>query len=532
MTAQSLAAVLARRIQSLRARAFLVVLAVLVTPIAFASASRFFEVGLGETMLFEVRAGAAETREVIKAAGADPDMAALAAAVDRIAERHKVRIRVVEPGGRVEVDVDHEASRGALWHTATRIWYGANAVPSLRAFDATLGPLPGRAEVGEARARGSSADCRTAAGAEQVVCHAVVKVTGDGTAPDRIVYVQDSSPRSIGAFQDLSGGLVRLTLLILPVALVLGWWLGWRVVRPIEQLRGELLARAAVAAPGAGIELKSGDEFGDLATAFNALLAALHERAKANEGFVADLAHEFKNPVAAIRACSEALSDGNVDQTKAARVAGVLRDSSRRLDILLTQFLDLARAEAGMPQEVRGALDLDELLRGIVASMRGDERWAGVKLEVFPSGDAKVTGVSGRLESAFRNVLENAASFAAPTGTVEVRLRAERDFVRVVIKDDGPGILPDDLPRVFDRFFTTRRSERGTGLGLALVRAVVEAHGGTVRALSDGPGKGASFELKVPRVAKPASRPRPDTAKVPAHVPRNATSGIGPEAAA
>lgn len=492
-------AVLSRRTQSLRARAFLVVLAVLLTPILFASASRYFELGLGETMLFEVRGGAEETVEILESAGATPDEDALRIAIDHVADAHKVRIRVLESTGRVQVDVDREASRSALWQTATRIWYGSAAVPSLRAFDATLGPLPSRAEVAEARARGRAADCRTAAGAEQVVCHAVVKVLGNADVPERIVYVQDAAPRSIGAFQDLSGQLVRLTLVIFPVALVLGWWLGWRVVKPIEQLRGELLSRAVVAAPGAGIDLRHGDEFGDLASAFNVLLAALHERAKANEGFVADLAHEFKNPVAAIRACSEALSEGNVDQTRAARVAGVLRDSSRRLDVLLTQFLDLARAEAGMPQEIRAPLDVDELLRGIAASLRGDERYKGVSFEVLPGGDAAVTGVSGRLESAFRNVMDNAASFSLPSGKVTVRTRPDGDAITVVVEDTGPGIREEDLPRVFDRFFTTRKSDRGTGLGLALVRAVVEAHGGTIRALSGGPGKGATFEMRIPR---------------------------------
>ena len=495
---------LARRIQSLRARAFIVVFAVLVTPLVFASLSRVFEVGLGETMLYEVRLGAEETADVLRASGPTPAQEALREAIDRIAERHRVRIRVIGAEGGVLVDVDREG-QSPLWSTATRIWYGTNAVPSLRAFDATLGPLPQRAEVAEARARGRSADCRTAAGAEQVVCHAVVRVADEGLGPVRIIYAQDSAPRSVGAFQDLRSQLGRLTLILLPVALVLGWWLGWRVVRPIEQLRKELLARAAMAAPGAGIDLRTGDEFGDLATAFNALLSALNERKKANEAFVADLAHEFKNPVAAIRACAEALAEqegrSGSDPMRTARVASVLRDSSRRLDLLLTQFLDLARAEAGMPQEARADLDLEELAEGVVASLRSDERYRGVHFVVEGSGNARVTGVGGRIESALRNVIDNAASFSVPAGTVTVLVDSERDAVRIRVTDTGPGIRPEDLPRVWDRFFTTR--DRGTGLGLALVRAIVDAHGGTVRATSE-PGKGATFELRVPRIMPPA----------------------------
>ena len=163
-----------------------------------------------------------------------------------------------------------------------------------------------------------------------------------------------------------------------------------------------------------------------------------------------------------------------------------------------------------MPQEVRAPLDVDELLRGIAASLRGDERYKGVSFEVLPGGDARVVGVSGRLESAFRNVMDNAASFSVPDGQVTVRSRPDANAVTVVVTDTGPGIRAEDLSRVFDRFFTTRKSERGTGLGLALVRAVVEAHGGTIQAFSDGPGKGATFEMRFPR--QPPLQTSADTA--------------------
>lgn len=503
-------------LRSLRVRAFLVVVAIVITPLLVVTLSGSFEQGLGELMLNQVVGGADATRTLLLR-----DEAPTESSIDAIATDYKVRVRVFDDEGNIVVDANREAKRD-LWRTVSDIWYGKDGVPSLGSFDETLGPVLKRAEVEEARARGRAADCRTAAGGEVLVCHAVRWLEATRGGPARIVYVQDSTPRAIGALHDERRQLTILMITVLPMALVLGWWLGWRFVQPIEKIREQLLAKAAHAAPGADVDVGRDDEFGDLTTAFNALLSALQVRAKANEAFVADLAHEFKNPVAAIRACAEALdgSAGPVDATRAARLAGLLKDSSRRLDGLVTQFLELARAEAGMPNEPRAEVDLDRVVRGIVETLAADERYRGVRFEV-EGGGARITAVGDRLESALRNVLDNAASFAAPAGVVTVSTRVEGGMATVRVSDTGPGIAPEDVPRVFDRFFTTRGSTRGTGLGLALVRAVVEGHGGTVHARST-PGEGATFELVLP--VKPSSASMVGAAR---GAPRGLTRGAG-----
>lgn len=491
----ALVARFAPKLRSLRIRALLVVLAIVTVPMGVVLASTYFEKGLGEVMLGSVRDGMRETAFMLAAQDAPEDPRDLTAEIDRIARRHKVRVRVLDEDAEVLVDANRDAE-SELWRTVSNVWYGRD-VPSLAAFDRTLGVLPDRREVSEARARGISADCRTAAAGEYLVCHAVQTIEATGRRPARIVYVQDCAPRSLGALRDVNRQLTIVMLLVLPLALAMGWWLGWRYVQPIERLRAQLLQKAAGAAPSAHVDLESQDEFADLTSAFNSLLTALQVRAKANEEFVADLAHEFKNPVAAIRGAAEALGGGAVDGDRAARLAGLLRDSSRRLDVLLTQFLELARAEAGMPKEHRDEVDLDALCRGIVDGFASDERWRSRSF-VVKAGGAKVVGVADRIESALRNVIDNAVSFASDGGAVRVESSVESDFAVVRVTDTGPGIPAEDLPRVFDRFFTKRASDRGTGLGLALVRAVVEAHGGTVAVFSP-PGEGATFELRLPR---------------------------------
>lgn len=282
---------------------------------------------------------------------------------------------------------------------------------------------------------------------------------------------------------------------VLPVALALAWWLGWRMVRPVEMLRDQVLARLDGSGQGS-IALRRGDEFGELATAFDIVLRRLEDRNQANERFAADLAHELKSPLAALRAAGEALAASNLDPARAVRLGRLVTASTLRLDALACELLDLARAETGMTGEQRGTLDLAALARGLLDTCRHDERWHGCDFRFDGPAELVIFAVPGRVETALRNLLNNAASFAGPTGHVAVTARSADDGVLVEVADDGPGIEAADLPRVFDRFFTTRTAA-GTGLGLALVKAVAEAHGGSVRVASDA-GAGARFAMWLP----------------------------------
>jgi two-component system sensor histidine kinase ChvG len=468
-------------LRSMRVRAMAVVLAVVLMPLLLVAAAGVDERRVGARLATNVREGAEE-------------VAQSPSDIDAIARRRDLRVRILDPAGKTIVDVDHEAGTNPLASIGA-LFFGDDGAPSPRAFDETLGPILDRAET----RRKSDAVCRTSDGAKLLACSAAREVAAPDAA--RIVYAQASSRRAVRALYDLRYEIAKLVVILLPVGVLLAWWLGWRTVRPIELLRAQVLARAAEPGPGAApavpLDLPRRDEIGDLALAFNGLLRTLDERRLGNEAFVADLVHEFKNPVAAIRASAEQLRERDPDP-RTERLARILEASSERLDALVTQFLELARAEAGMPSEARSPTDLAELARGLVDSLRADVRWTGVAFALRAPGNAVVQGVPIRIESALRNLVENAASFAAPAGDVEVTIDATDHAVHVSVRDTGPGIAAADLPRVFDRFFTTRGSAHGTGLGLALVKAVVVAHGGEVRAESS-PGRGATFHLSLPR---------------------------------
>ncbi len=240
------------------------------------------------------------------------------------------------------------------------------------------------------------------------------------------------------------------------------------------------------------IEAQGEDELARLAASFNTMLEALDDSQRAQRRLVADASHELRTPLTSLRTNLEVLGrPGALPEADRERLRADLVAQIEELGELVGDLIELARdgEPNGEPHE---PLRLDEL---VAAAVDRAQRHAPAVAFTTDLEPCEVTGARGRLDRAVVNLLDNAAKFSPEGGTVEVALRDGE----LTVRDHGPGIAPEDLPHVFDRFYraTAARGRTGSGLGLAIVRHVAEHHGGVIIA-EPAPGGGALLRLALP----------------------------------
>ena len=257
------------------------------------------------------------------------------------------------------------------------------------------------------------------------------------------------------------------------------------------------------------------DEIGHLSGALRDMTQALYTRMDAIESFAADVAHELKNPLTSLRSAVETLPLARSDDSRT-RLLAIIQHDVRRLDRLITDISDASRLDAELAREGAETVDLRQLLETVVAvaQARRKDGDPPIRLTVEPArGDFRILGHDSRLGQVVSNLIDNASSFSPPGGEVRVGLRRLRDAVEISVEDDGPGIPPHALERVFERFYTDRPEQgfgQNSGLGLSISRQIVEAHRGTITA-ENRPGPpdedgeptrlGARFRVRLPAIA-------------------------------
>ncbi len=241
----------------------------------------------------------------------------------------------------------------------------------------------------------------------------------------------------------------------------------------------------------------------------NAVVANNQLRAanRRKDEFLAMLAHELRNPLAPISAAADLLRKAGPDPDLVRRIGDILNRQVKHMAGLVDDLLDVSRVTRGLITLQRERLDLNIAVADALEQVSSliQSKHQHLALDV-PPGATIVEGDRTRLVQVFANLLNNAAKYTPEQGTIRVSLAVRQEEVEFSVQDDGGGIAPDLLPHVFDLFTqaerTPDRAEGGLGLGLALVRSLVELHGGQVSAHSDGPGHGSRFVVRLPRKAR------------------------------
>jgi two-component system, OmpR family, sensor histidine kinase ChvG len=291
------------------------------------------------------------------------------------------------------------------------------------------------------------------------------------------------------------------------------------------------------------------DEVGDLSVALRDMTGSLYNRIDAIERFAADVAHELKNPLTSLRSAVETLPLVKNDEARG-RLLAVIQHDVRRLDRLISDISDASRLDAELGRDAAQPVDLAQLLRQHIEAeqavfAKGRQVALTLQIEGFGNGPATkaakaakgakgqtaavmVQGHDLRLGQVVHNLIDNARSFVpAATGEISVILRRDGGFAELLVEDNGPGIRPDAIERVFERFYTDRPDGesfgQNSGLGLSISRQIIEAHGGTLAAenivaeqadnavAAEAVSKGARFRIRLPLLPQanaPKSRSR------------------------
>lgn len=283
-------------------------------------------------------------------------------------------------------------------------------------------------------------------------------------------------------------------------AAAVSWFLSLRIVRPIGAL-AEAAERISRGRYGERAPVAGRDELGVLAAAFNDMAASLESAELRRRQLLGDLAHELRTPLATIEGYVEGVRDGVVPPTD--ETWSVLETESRRIRRLVDDLQRVSRAEERQLDLRLQPLAPATIVVEAVQAAAPAYAAKGVALEAAVADGLPPVAVDGdRIGEVLANLLDNALRHTPAGGSVQVRAEGGRDVVQLAVVDSGEGIAPEHLPRVFERFYRVdrgrSRARGGSGIGLAIARALVEAHGGRIHAESDGPGRGSRLVVTLP----------------------------------
>ncbi len=309
----------------------------------------------------------------------------------------------------------------------------------------------------------------------------------------------EGNPREEEFFQRTSQGLLYGAGGVALIALLLGIFLSRTISRPIRELtrathaiaQGDLQQQ---------VDIRSRDELGELANAFNKMSAELSRSINTRKQMTADIAHELRTPLSLILGHAEAVHDGVLQPTR--ENFEIIREEAERLEHLVDDLRTLSLADAGELSMQLQSVSPARLLEDLAAHYRLHTQTKDLDLQLEISNSLPDLQMDpGRITQVLTNILDNAVRHTPPGGLITLASSQTPDGVALSVRDSGPGLPPADLERIFDRFYradeSRTRTDGGSGLGLAIAKSIVQAHGGTIRAESQQ-GNGLTVIITLP----------------------------------
>jgi signal transduction histidine kinase len=289
---------------------------------------------------------------------------------------------------------------------------------------------------------------------------------------------------------------VRGFAIALALSLAMAFWIAHWIAAPLQNLANA--ATETSLGKFRKLPLKGPTEVKQVAVAFNEMGERVQASQRSQRDFIANVSHDLKTPLTSIQGFAQAILDGAADDRAAAQV---IYDEAGRMNSMVNDLLDLARLDSGAAGLQQESIDLASLLGGLVLKFTPQARQAQVELSLSVgdpgAGLPPILGDPDRLAQVFSNLLDNGLKYTPAGGRVDVWVHPSGNWMEVQVADSGPGIPPDELERIFERFYQTDKarpggSRRGVGLGLAIASEIVEAHGGSIAAYNRqglGPGR-------------------------------------------
>ena len=329
-------------------------------------------------------------------------------------------------------------------------------------------------------------------------------VKDDNGDADLMIFVSTQDPNSAGVVRHSTQTLVLILLVTLAAMLIISFILSQHITRPIKNI-----AAAAKEFASGNFDVRVPEdnhcyEIDELAVSFNNMARDLDQLEELTRGFISNVSHEFKTPMTTIGGFVDGMIDGTIPEEQRDKYLRIIAEETRRLSRMVNRMLDAAKIQSGELLLSPAPFDFSAMTSQIILSF--EQKIEKKKLEVECELDDRliVMGDRDHLYRAVYNLVDNAVKFIDEGGRLTLRAHPEGDFCAFSISNTGTGISAEDLPHVFDRFYKADRSrsmdKTGAGLGLYIVKNIINLHGGEISVRSDGGETEFEFTLPLAKI--------------------------------